>query len=126
MSPLTRYCLIVVAFLAAAVMVRVWIGLPVGATLGVLLIGWPLIGTLVTIDDDFPGGWSNPDGTNVPEWRIVWWWADLVLVRGALVLAVVSVEAQMEDGWSPMPWLVCAAMLSVGLPVVLKQYLSTG
>lgn len=23
---------------------------------------WPLIGSLITIDDDLPGGWANPDG----------------------------------------------------------------
>ena len=23
---------------------------------------WPIIGMIVTIDDDLPGGWSNPDG----------------------------------------------------------------
>jgi hypothetical protein len=23
---------------------------------------WPLAGSLITIDDDIPGGWTNPDG----------------------------------------------------------------
>lgn len=28
-----------------------------------------LLGHLVTIDDDLPGGWSNPDGTVPFPWR---------------------------------------------------------
>lgn len=27
-----------------------------------ILTSWPLIGFVVTVDDDLPGGWSNPDG----------------------------------------------------------------
>jgi hypothetical protein len=42
-------------------------------------VGWPLIGTLVTFDDDLPGGWSNPDGTQTPEWRTAPFWGRIVL-----------------------------------------------
>ena len=42
-------------------------------------VGWPLIGTLVTFDDDLPGGWSNPDGTQTPEWRTAPFWDRIVL-----------------------------------------------
>ncbi len=27
-----------------------------------IIIGWSALGHIVTIDDDLPGGWSNPDG----------------------------------------------------------------
>lgn len=43
------------------------------------LVGWPLIGTLVTADDDLPGGWSNPDGTQTPEWRTAPFWGRIIL-----------------------------------------------
>jgi hypothetical protein len=29
----------------------------------IILTGWAFIGHLVTLDDDFPGGWSNPAGS---------------------------------------------------------------
>ncbi len=28
-----------------------------------------VVGHLVTIDDDFPGGWSNPDGSQLFPWK---------------------------------------------------------
>ena len=63
-----------VVFITAAV------GLGLGLALTFLLggsggIGWcmlgvlivlPLVGVLVTIDDDLPGGWSNPNGRVKP------------------------------------------------------------
>jgi hypothetical protein len=43
--------------------------------------GWAFIGHLVTIDDDLPGGWSNPDGRQpVPFVEL--------LVKGLLFLAM--------------------------------------
>ncbi|MBL8550040.1 MAG: hypothetical protein JNJ73_08635 [Hyphomonadaceae bacterium] len=43
--------------------------------------GWLFVGQLVTIDDDFPGGWSNPDGIHpIP-------WAPLAL-KGLIFLAL--------------------------------------
>ena len=27
-----------------------------------IILGWSSVGQLVTLDDDLPGGWSNPDG----------------------------------------------------------------
>jgi len=34
-----------------------------------LMSGWAFFGHLVTIDDDKPGGWSNP-GESVEQWRL--------------------------------------------------------
>jgi len=35
----------------------------------ITFLGWPILGTLVTADDDLPGGWANPDGLAVPSWE---------------------------------------------------------
>lgn len=43
-----------------------YLGSPYVVTFWILL-GWSAIGQLVTLDDDMPGGWSNPDGDRV------WW-----------------------------------------------------
>jgi hypothetical protein len=45
-----------VAFLVGAHSVGNWLG-----GLALILSGWAVIGHLVTLDDDMPGGWSNPD-----------------------------------------------------------------
>jgi hypothetical protein len=42
-----------------------------------VFVGWPLLGTLITADDDLPGGWSNPDGTIPPPWRTGVFWGRL-------------------------------------------------
>lgn len=39
----------------------------------IIAFAWPTIGTLVTFDDDLPGGWSNPDGSQKPPY--VWLFA---------------------------------------------------
>ena len=51
-----------VAFLLGARTVGNWVG-----ELALILSGWAAIGHLVTLDDDMPGGWSNPDRS-----RAVW------------------------------------------------------
>ncbi len=43
-------------------------GSPVGTCMLIALVGIPIATTLATIDDDFPGGWSNPDGKSRPPW----------------------------------------------------------
>ena len=51
-------------------------------------VGLPLMGTLVTADDDLPGGWSNPDGTNIPPWRMAPFWGQIAM--GVAVSAFVA------------------------------------
>jgi hypothetical protein len=40
---------------------------------------WAFLGQLITIEDDLPGGWSNPDG------RIPFPWAELVIKATVLL-----------------------------------------
>lgn len=120
MSPARRYVLMLSTFVVVAIAVRLVFGLPSGITLAALFIGWPLIGALVTIDDDFTGGWSNPDGTHVAEWMRLWWWADLLLVRGALVVLCFAIEAGVEGTWKLELWVTAVTMAGVGLPLFLR------
>ena len=43
-------------------------------------------GHVVTIDDDLPGGWSNPDGLETFPWRELLLKAVVLLILGALAL----------------------------------------
>lgn len=45
-----------------------------------------LVGHLVTIDDDIPGGWSNPDGSQPFPWGELLVKAVVVAVLGLLAL----------------------------------------
>ena len=43
----------------------------VSPLLTLTIIGcWPLAGSIITFDDDLPGGWSNPDGDEPFPWLI--------------------------------------------------------
>ena len=44
---------------------------------------WSFIGHLITIDDDAPDGWSNPDGS------IPFLWAELA-IKAAILLGVLG------------------------------------
>ena len=48
----------VVASLLHARYVAIWLGVP-----ALILTGWTAGGHLITLDDDFPGGWSNIEGS---------------------------------------------------------------
>jgi hypothetical protein len=43
--------------------------LPIGLSALIAFLGWPVVGTVVTSDDELPGGWSNLDGTATPAWE---------------------------------------------------------
>jgi hypothetical protein len=115
-----RYLTIICVILAVGVALRLLLDIPSWLTLAGLIIAWPLVGTLITVDDDLPGGWSNPDGTSVPEWRTLWWWADLLLVRGALVVFAFVAEQAFIGKFAIAPLVAGIAMVSIGLPVFLR------
>ena len=67
-------------------------GLGWGLSAFAIFVGWPLVGTLVTADDDLPGGWSNPDGAVPPPWRTAAAWGQLS-VGFAISALVAALEA---------------------------------
>jgi len=69
-----------------AIVVHQATGLSLGLLWLALFVGWPLVGTLITLDDDLPGGWSNPDGAAVPPWRDAAFGAQLVFGLAAAAI----------------------------------------
>src|SRR5450631_226325 len=67
---------------------------PIGVVAFVLLIGWPIVGTLITLDDDMPGGWSNPDGKAIPEWKTLAWHEEILLCRGSIVVVAFAIQTR--------------------------------
>jgi hypothetical protein len=83
-------------------------GAPIGVSMLVALLGVPIVGVLATIDDDLPGGWSNPDGSNRPSWLTWQFWAQLAsmsCISGigfAIDLGITRLQA--------VPWILLAAV----------------
>ncbi len=53
-----------------------------------LMTGWGFLGHLVTLDDDMPGGWSNPEGSRAMVWKSV---GALLLKSGLFMTLLFSV-----------------------------------
>jgi hypothetical protein len=77
-------------------------------------VGWPLGGTLITLDDEFPGGWANPDGRQRPSFFQPAFWSRIL---GALAVALSG--GGIDEGWTSSPalrwWLASAAAALVAL-----------
>lgn len=87
-------------------------GTPVGWCMVVALVVLPLIGLVITVDDDLPGGWSNPDGKVRPPWLYWESWADLVS-RGAISGIGFAIGA----GWNSLSAVAWSLVALVGIAV---------
>jgi len=105
-----------VAF-AGAFTVHAFTSLGLGLSFLIFFVGWPVLGTLVTIDDDLKGGWSNPDGSVRPPWLQAPFWGQVI---GGLALA--SVGAAVDAGWKTQDsvpfWVMGAAGFAVAVPMI--------
>jgi hypothetical protein len=92
----------------AAVVVHLKFGLSLGVSFLIFFVGWPLVGTLLTLDDDLAGGWSNPDGTVRPPWLEAPFWGQ---ISAGLALSAIGFAA--DAGWQSRAavrcWLVATA-----------------
>lgn len=69
-------------------------GLAMGWALLIFFVGWPIGGTLITLDDDLKGGWSNPDGSARPPWLHSPFWCQ---IAGGLAVSGLGFAA--DVGW---------------------------
>ncbi len=100
--------------------------IPLGIAFLILFVAWPLGGTLVTIDDDFRGGWSNPDGSKRAPWLQSPFWGQLIGGCG-LSAAGFAIDAGWHSLASLRLWLLAvgAGFLSAAL-ITRKWWLATG
>jgi hypothetical protein len=89
-----RKILLTIAFIGSLV-VHFAFDVSLGVALLIFFVGWPIVGTLVTIDDDLPGGWNNPDGSVRPPWREAAFWGQIVAG-----LSVSAVGFAIDVGWN--------------------------
>lgn len=86
--------LLLLIALAGSLLVHFRLRVPLGFSLMIFFVGWPVVGTLVTIDDDLKGGWSNPDGTVRPPWLEAPFWGQ---IAGGLALSLAGFAV--DAGW---------------------------
>jgi len=75
------------------------------------------MGTLITLDDDLPGGWDNPDGSRRPEWLTAPYWAQIF--TGLSVASFVS--AIDEDSRSSLVTFTLAGLVFLVVAVLLGR-----
>jgi hypothetical protein len=96
-----------------------YFGAGLGLALLIFFVGWPLLGTLVTADDDMKGGWSNPDGTIRPPWLHVPFWGQIVAG-----LALASCGAAIDHGWTTETatifWVAGFVGFTLAVPMIRK------
>lgn len=78
-----------VAFLLGARTVGNWLG-----GLALILSGWAVIGHLVTLDDDMPGGWSNPERSRAFWLRSLGQVAIKMVIFGGALWLFVTLQAR--------------------------------
>jgi hypothetical protein len=93
---------------------------PIGVVALVLFIGWPVVGTLITLDDDMPGGWSNPDGKAIPEWKTLAWHEDILLCRGSIVVVAFAIQTRNDPPLALVLIVAAIIMGAIGFPRTLK------
>ena len=107
--------------LAGSLVVHYTLGVPLGFALMIFFVGWPLGGTLITADDDLPGGWSNPDGSVRPPWLEAPFWGYI-----AAGLAVSAAGFALEAGWRSRNgidcWLCAAAGASLAHGLIARRW----
>jgi hypothetical protein len=117
--------LLLFAFIAAVV-VHLKLRVSLGVAFLIFFVGWPIIGTLLTLDDDLSGGWSNPDGTVRAPWLEAPFWGPIF---AGLALSAFGFAA--DAGWqsrAALPyWLaVTAAGFVAGAMFTRKWWLLAG
>jgi hypothetical protein len=112
--------LLAVAF-GGALAVHLYFGLGLGLALLIFFVGWPLLGTLITIDDDMKGGWSNPDGAVRPPWLRIPFWGQSIAG-----LALASCGAAIDHGWNTQTgaifWTVGVVGFALAVPMIRKGF----
>jgi len=104
---------------AMTALLHLFVGVPLGLSALIAFIGWPLIGTAITSDDDFVGGFSNPDGMAKPDWETAEYWGKLSSGGAAVCVAFL-----MQLGLGA-PWPVClipaALLLALASLLLLRR-----
>lgn len=88
--------------------------LPLGWTMVALVVGLPIAGLLITIDDEMPGGWGNPDGKRRPLWHYGEFWGE-ILLRLSLSFVGFAIDRGWNTGDAAGFWIAAAIGAALGI-----------
>lgn len=104
---------------AGSLAVYAFTSIGLGLSFLIFFVGWSVMGTLVTIDDDMKGGWSNPDGSVKPPWLQAPFWGQII---GGLSLSLVGFA--IDTGWKTQEslwyWVLAALGFAAAVPMIRK------
>jgi hypothetical protein len=83
------------------------------------LVAWPIVGMRITIDDDFPREWNNPDGKNPPFWTYGEFWGELIL-RASLAATGFAFDMGWSSEEAVVLWLFAACGSVAGIVMIKK------
>jgi hypothetical protein len=107
--------------LAAALVVHFTLRMPLGLSLMIFFVAWPLGGTLITLDDDFKGGWSNPDGSVRPPWLEAPFWGQIA-GGVAISLGGFAVDAGWASSNAARLWCLAAAAAFLSAALLTRRW----
>jgi hypothetical protein len=119
MVPMKRWILYPALAAGVTLILHFAVGLRFGVSAFVSFIGWPVLGTLVTADDDLAGGWSNPDGSVVPPWWTRSSWAQLA---GGLGVSIIITAFDVGVSTLTGIGFTCASLAAGLLAALLLQH----
>ena len=107
--------------LVGALFVHFSFAMPLGFSLMIFFVGWPIGGTLVTIDDDFKGGWNNHDGKVQPPWLKAPFWGQ---VAGGFAISFAGFA--IDIGWRSFGgarfWLLAVAATALAAALLFRRW----
>jgi hypothetical protein len=64
-----------------------------------ILLGWSTFGQLITLDDELPGGWANPEGDPAVTKKAKIWLASTFAVFGTVFWLMCLYPHIQDYGW---------------------------
>jgi hypothetical protein len=108
--------------LGGSIAVHLMLNVPLGLAFLIFFVGWPIVGTLVTIDDDLPGGFSNPDGSVRPEWLEPPFWGK-IMAGASISAAGFAVDCGWSSGMAWRLWLLAMGSGFLAIALITRKWL---
>lgn len=113
--------IMLLVMVAASLFVHFFFHIWLGASFLIFFVGWPITGTIVTIDDDLKGGWSNPDGSVRPPWMQMPFWGQILCGIG-LSSAGFAIDAHLTSRLAILFWACAAVCFVAAVPMIAKGF----
>ncbi|RYZ92775.1 MAG: hypothetical protein EOP06_03270 [Proteobacteria bacterium] len=104
MEYLKSNIILLLVLLAIALSLKTYFELTFFLSFLIVFVGLPLVGYIVTIDDDFKGGRSNPDGTRRKDFLTREFWGQIA-ARSVVVFVGAGIDLGIVTSAAISAWL---------------------